>query len=105
MSTRSSRQKRLSMDAITIPDEFVEEFVRFLKAKLEPEDFDELKQMLGQSQQPDEDEMEAAKDSPVPFRGMPRTGGTMVAADSRTDADIERYNRMFPDAARIKQAW
>ena len=65
MPTRSYRQKRLSMDSITIPDESVEEFVRFLKAKLEPEDFDALKQMLGQSQQPDEDEMETAKDEPA----------------------------------------
>lgn len=104
MSTRSSipaRKNRLSMDAITIPDKSVEEFVRFLKAKLEPEDFAELKEMLGQSKQSDDDEPEAASDEPAPFKAMPKPGGTM-AADASSDAARRRFNEMFPDCARIK---
>jgi hypothetical protein len=105
MSTRSSfppRKTRLSMDAITIPDESVEEFVRFLKAKLEPEDFAELKEMLGQSKQSGDDDPDMTMDEPPDFKGKPKPGGTMVAADASSDASQKRFNQMFPDCARIK---
>src|SRR5579863_6543970 len=94
MPTRHA--KRLSMDAITIPDEAVEEFVQFLEAKLSPEDFASLKKMVGKSQQSDEDETEAANDTPPDFKGKP--GGEMVAADSLGKS----YSDRFPDTARIK---
>jgi hypothetical protein len=91
------RQKRLSMDAIMIPDEAVEEFVRFLKVKLEPEDFAELKQMIGQNQQSDDDEPDMTMDQPPDFKNKPKPGGSMVAADARGQS----YEDRFPDAARI----
>jgi hypothetical protein len=91
----SNRHKRLSMDAITIPDEDVEEFVRFLKAKLKPDDFSELQEMLGQSQQSDEDEPEMTMDEPPEFK--PKPGGGMAA-----DARGKSYAEMWPEAARIK---
>jgi hypothetical protein len=88
------------MDAITISDEAVEDFVGFLKEKLEPKDFAELKKMIGQSQQSDDDEPEAASDELPPFKGAPRTGA--MAADASSGANQKRFNAMFPDSARIK---
>jgi hypothetical protein len=96
MPTRHA--KRLSMDSLTLSDEAVEEFVEFLENKLAPEDFTSLKEMLAKSQQSDEDETETAKDEPPPFKGQPKTGGTMLAGDARGQSYADR----FPDAARIK---
>src|SRR5579863_9008403 len=96
MPTRHA--KRLSMDAITIPDEAVEEFIQFLEAKLSPEDFASLKKMLAKSQQSDEDETESANDEPPDFKGKPKPGDEMVAADSLGKS----YSDRFPHASRIK---
>jgi hypothetical protein len=98
---KSSSRKKLSMDAITIPDEAVENFVAFLKVKLEPKDFAELKDMLGQSKhsedEDDDDEPDAAIDSPPAFKGQPKTGGGMAA-----DSQGRSYDDRWPNAARIK---
>jgi hypothetical protein len=90
--------KLLSMDAITIPDEAVEEFVRFLKAKLKPDDFSELQEMLGQSEQSNDDEPEPTMDEPPEFKGKPKVGGSTVAADARSKS----YDERWPTAARIQ---
>ncbi len=90
--------KRLSMDSLSLSDEAVSEFIEFLESKLVPEDFASLKKMLANSQQSDEDESEAANDEPPDFKGKPKPGGTMVAADARGKS----YAEMWPEAARIK---
>jgi hypothetical protein len=87
-------RKKMTRDSeITIDDETMEKAIGFLKDRLSPEDLTELKQLLSRSDE------EGASDGPEPpdFKGKPKPGGTMVAADARGKS----YADMWPDAARI----
>jgi hypothetical protein len=88
----------------------LEKLLAFLKGKLSAEDFVQLRSLLG--------EVDAmAADDPAPFRGMPKTGGTMTALDrlppslrrktvdaimAARESQRESFDERFPNAARIK---
>lgn len=112
------RRQRIARDSeTTIDDETLEKAMAFLKQRLEPEEMSELRQILKGEHEDEQASDEPpgretpeligkrsgnaigqrANDTPPPFKGMPRTGGTMVASDSRSQSYAERW----PDAARI----
>jgi len=115
---KTLQRKRLANDDVS--DDVMKNCLRFLQNRLSPEDMARMKQILMASGETaantetqtndtienadnidDDSEKDEAMDSPPPFKGMPRSGGTMVAQDARPRSYADRW----PNAARIRQGY
>jgi len=110
MNKQFLRRNRLANDA-DVSDDVMKRCVTFLQNRLSPEDMKRFKELVmansevadrtDNSDVTDNSDKDEAMDAPPPFKGMPKTGGTMVAQDSRPKSYADRW----PNAARIRQGY